>query len=329
MFRRAIVLLFAFSFIVVLSAPAQEDGNQDNQPTPSDKLEMKWKLEKGKDFFQKMTTDTTQKMTVMGMDVSQSQNQTFYFKWSPLEETDGKWKIKQTIEGVKMTIDIAGNPISFDSTSSSSSNSALADFFNALKGTEFTLTFNDKMQVEAVEGREALVTKLTQANRQLENLLKAILSEEALKKMADPTFGMAPPEPKAVGETWTATTTLDLGPIGTYENTYTYTYKGKDAEKTNLDRIEVTVAISYKAPTGNAEGLPFQINSADLKNTNTEPGVILWDAEKGWVESSTIKIVLDGTLDLTIGGMKTKVDLKQEQTTKVETADGSYLPKGT
>ena len=79
-----------------------------------DAVELKWKFEKGKKFYQEMTTQTKQEMTVMGQKIDQTQKQTFVFSWEPLEfnEKDKTWKIKQKIEQVKMEIQIGGTPIS-------------------------------------------------------------------------------------------------------------------------------------------------------------------------------------------------------------------------
>ena len=47
-----------------------------------DTVELKWKFEKDKTFYQKMSTETKQNMKVMGSDVVQNQSQTFFFSWT-------------------------------------------------------------------------------------------------------------------------------------------------------------------------------------------------------------------------------------------------------
>src|SRR5262245_34320332 len=169
-------------------------------------------------------------MKVMGQDVSQKQTQTFYFSWTPKEQDkDGNWTIIQKIIGVKMTITINDQSISFDSTNAGAQqNNALAEFFKALVDTEFKITVNKAMKVTKVEGRDDFIKRLGTANAQMEPLLKSILSDDALKQMADPTFGFVPGKEVTKGEEWKKTTTLSLGPIGGYENVYTYKYEGKE-----------------------------------------------------------------------------------------------------
>ena len=292
-----------------------------------DKTDLAWKFEKDKSFFQELTTKTTQAIKVQGLDVNQIQEQTFYFKWTPVKQDGDKWQVKQVIEGVKMKIDIAGNPITFDSTNATATaNTALSEFFKALVGAEFTLTLNKDMKVEKVEGRDEFLKKLSAANQQMEPLLKKILSEEALKQMADPTFGIMKKDAKK-DEKWVNEVKLDLGPIGSYATTYNYTYKGKDATKTDLDRIETTVNLVYTAPKDSDGSLPFKIVGADLKASDKSAGTILFNTKLGRVETMDLNIKVNGTLNVEIGGQKSTVELSQDQTTSVKTASESFVNK--
>jgi hypothetical protein len=307
---------------------AAEKAAEKATPPAGDKVELKWKFEKDKPFYQEMTTKTQQEMKVMGMDVKQTQDQTFYFSWTLKEEDKDKNPVVlQRIEGVKLRIDIAGNPITFDSTNPTTANNALAEFFKALVGTEFKLTLDkDSMKVLKVEGRDDFLKKLTQANQQMEPLLKKILSEEALKQMADPTFGMVPSQQVAKGESWTKDSTINLGPIGSYKGTHKYTVEGFDEKNSALARIKVETTLTYQAPTDAGEGLPFRIKSANL-NAKDGKGTILFDTQKGRLESSDQSLNLEGTLDIEIGGMPTKVELKQRQDTTVKTSDTPHVKK--
>jgi len=316
---------------MVVSVSAQEAKKDTPAPAPTgDGKVFAWKFEANVPFYQEMYTKTVQTMKVMGQDVNQVQEQTFYFKWTPIKQEAEKWTLKQTIEGVKMKIDVAGNPISFDSTTppapGGGPNSALSEFFKALIGSEFTITLNTKTnKVEKVDGRDAFISKLATANQQMEPLLKKILPEEALKQMADPTFGIIPEGGKKRDDTWKTTSTLALGPIGTYENNYTYKYVGSD-EKTKAEKIEVETQLVYKAPAGEDAGLPFKIKSADLKTKDKQAsGVILFDLAKGRLVSSETSLKLSGTISIEIGTTSTTVELIQDQETKVKTADASLM----
>jgi hypothetical protein len=303
-------------------------------PPKAEVSALAWKFEVNKPFYQQMSTVTEQNIKVMGLDVTQKQDQTFYFKWTPIElDKDGNWKIEQKIEGIKMKIDIAGNPVSFDSTQENppgGANTALSEFFKALKDSKFTLTFNTKtLKVDKVDGRKEFIDKLSTANQQLQPLLTKILSEDALKQMADPTFGVLPPPGKKVGDDWESTSTLNLGPIGTYTNKYKYKWMPQDAKNKDLEIISVDVSLTYAAPTDSDPALPFKIKASNLTTKKeAEPtGKITFNTKMGRLQTSDIKITLSGTLTIEIGGNSTQVELTQNQTTSVVTGDESFVPK--
>jgi hypothetical protein len=315
---RKVRWLIAFA-LVSLIAPAfgQDAGTK-----------LQWKFEKGKTFYQEMNTETNQTMKVMGSDIKQKQNQTFYFSWTPVDQDkDGNWELKQKIEGVKMRIEIGGQPIEYDSTKEGQTSTALSDFFKQLVGSEFTLKVNKDYKVTEIKGRDDFLKKLTNANPQMEPLLKQILSEDALKEMADPTFAAVPNKEVKKDATWERTSKLNMGPIGTYENTYKYKYDGPDKDK-KKDKITVETTLKYTAPSGDAVGggLPFKIKSASLASKNAS-GTILFDAEKGRVEESSMEVKLEGDLNIEIGGQATAVKLDQTQTTKVKTSDTNPIGK--
>lgn len=297
-----------------------------------DKAVIDWKFEKGKTFYQELTTTTSQNMKVMGQEVVQKQNQTFYFSFTAKDEKDGVWTIVQKIEGVKMSIEIAGQSISYDSTNPTTTNNPLAEFFKSLINSEFTLTLDKAKRVTKVEGREDFIKKLTAANAQMQPLLKEILTDESLKQMADPTFGMAAGKEVAKGEAWERKNTVSLGPIGGYDSTYKYIYDGKEkitvgGKEETRDKIKIETTLTYKTPAPTTDTtLPFKIKSADLK-TKDAGGTAVFDSAKGRLESMKLTQKLEGPIDVEIAGQTSKVDLKQEQTTEIKTSDTSPLVK--
>jgi hypothetical protein len=148
--------------------------------------------------------------------------------------------------------------------------------------------------------------------------------------MVDPTYGLVPDAPKAVGETWEKKLTVSLGPIGAYDVTYKFTYKGKDATQKNLDRVEVEANLTYKPPAeGGADGLLFKIKSGTMTSKPLTPlqapSVILYNPVTGRIEKATISLHLTGEITVTIGGTDSKVELTQTQTTVIETSDTPQL----
>ena len=321
-----------FLFLAVLAVPFLgldlfgQDKDKDKKDSSKDptKVTLAWKFEKQKPFYQTMKTTTTQTMKVMNNDVTQKQEQTFYFSWTPQEEKDGKWVLEQKILGVKMDIDIGGSPIKYDSTSAAANNASnpLSEFFKALVGSKFTITLDPKtLKITKIEGRKEFVDKLVQANKQMQPLLDKILSEDALREMAEPTFAVITNEAVEKGKQWKKETKLDMGPIGTYKNEYTYTYDGTD-DKSKTDKITVVTKLTYSPPekTDGVGGLPFKIKSADLTSKNAT-GTVWFSRDKGRVEKSDMTLDLTGKLEIEIGGQPTKVELTQNQKTEIQTSD--------
>jgi hypothetical protein len=299
-------------------------------PAFGQEVDIKWKFEKGKTFYQEMTTESKQTMKVMGIEINQNQKQTFFFSWTPdsQDEKDKSWRIKQRIEGVQIDLQISGTQIAYDSfKDAAATNNPLADFFKALIGAEFILTVGPDMKVTKVEGKDEFLKKLTNVNQQMEPLLKQILSEDALKQMSDPAFAMVPDKPVKAGDTWKRTSRLNMGPIGTYESTMTYTFEGMDEKEKDLARIKVATELKFVPPAaaaGAAATLPFKIVSADLK-TKDATGTILFNVAQGRLHSSDLSLTLDGKISIDVSGMTSEVELNQKQTTKVKTLDS--LPK--
>ncbi|GIW82732.1 MAG: hypothetical protein KatS3mg105_4539 [Gemmatales bacterium] len=276
--------------------------DKDKSKDKSDAVEIKWKFEKGKTFYQEMTTNTKQTLKVQGMDIEQNQKQTFYFSWTVKDQDkDNNWILTQKITGLKMDIDIGGQKIVFDSLKKdNNAGNPLADFFNQLVDSEFTITLSPENKVVKVEGRDEFIKKLIKANPQMKDMLEKILSEDALKQMADPAFAVVPGKPVKKGDSWSKTTKLNMGPIGTYETEYKYTYEGKDDK---LDKIKVESSLKYSPPGEAGGSLPFEIVKANLTSKDGT-GTILFDTEKGRLESSDMSLKLEGKLTIKVGGYR-------------------------
>jgi hypothetical protein len=328
MIRRLMAGLLVLGFIAAATVPAlaqkDKDKKKDDKPAAG---ELKWKLEKDKVFYQTMETKTVQTMKIMGNDVNQTQTQKFYFSWKPLKVEADKAEIEQEILAVTMDIEIGGSRISYDSMKDTTANNPLGDFFKALVGSKFTVHLDTKnLKVTKVEGKDPFIKKLVAANPQMKQLLEQILSDDALKEMAEPTFAVIP---TTKDTKWERKTTLNMGPIGTYENLYKYEMQGKEGkDDAEVARIKVETVLTYKEPgeAAGAGGLPFKIKSAKL--TSSAPsGTILFNKKKGRLEKSESKLTLKGDLSIEIGGQVTAVNLSQTQDSTITTSDTDPRPK--
>ena len=302
--------------LVPQAAQGQKDDKKDG-----DKLV--WKAFDPKTvFYQKLVTNTTQDMKVMGQDIQQKQEQTFFIKWTGQDKNkEGYFVVTQEIVGVKMKIEIGGNTITYDSSEEKQPANPMSDFFKALLTLKLTLTIDPAdMTVKNIEGQDEFVKKLGGTNPQMEPLLKNILSKEALQQMAEPTWGALPTKAVKTGDTWTRKSKLNLGPIGTYATDFDYKLEKSDGK---TDTIGIKATLKYTAPTDKA-GLPFTIKSATLESKEGT-GTATFDRAKGRFTKSEMTMKLKGDLKIEVGGMETDVALDQSQTATVETQDEPFV----
>lgn len=272
-----------------------------------------------KPFYQLLETKTKQTMKVMGQEIVQVQDQTFVVKWTPQKKDDkGNYKVEQNIVGVKMNIDIGGNKISYDSTQKNPKN-PMTDFFDQLLKQKLTFHISPKLEVTEVEGRDEFIKSLGETNPQMTTLLKTILSQEALTKMAEPTWWALPDGSVAKGKTWTKESDLKLGPIGSYHTVFHFSFEGPEGK--DKHKIGIKTDLAYTTPSEKeSAGLPFVIKEGKLASKSSS-GEAIFDQGKGRFESSKMDMKLEGTLTIAVGNMNTEITLNQDQNSNSRTSD--------
>ena len=276
-------------------------------------------------FFQKLDTTTTQEMSVEkgGTAMKQVQTQTFIIQWTPKEKKGSDFVLEQQIVYVKMDIKIGTTNIGYDSGAANQPKNPMTEFFGELMKVKLTIQVNDKMEVTNVEGSKEFVDKLGDSHPQMKNLLKSILGADAIKKMSEQTWKAIPLKSVKKGDTWEGEADLNLGPIGTYKNKYKYKLDSFDDK---MAKISVTPSMIYSAPKDagdKGDQLPFKIKG-DSKLTSDDKdssGTVIFDREKGRISESSMKMKVSGTVVIDIGGTDTRVELKQDQESKLTTAD--------
>jgi RNA polymerase sigma factor (sigma-70 family) len=279
---------------------------------------LRWKFEKDRPFYQELTTETTQNMLVADNKVVQSQAQTFYFSWTPLKEQRDTWTLKQKILGAKVLVEIGGNKMEYDSTKEADAHSPLADFYKSLVGAELKVTLDKETNVPIVERRDELVKKLAAANPILIVPLNQVVTDDALRHMAETAFAGLPEDAVRPGDSWKRKSKLDMGSFGTYRTTAKYTYTGRQG---NLDRIKIESKLEWLPPDGDdPKSAPKQ---DQVKGGGA--GTLLFDRDKGRIVSLELTQKLEGKLPITAGNQAVTVDLSQTQKTTLKTADVNPL----
>ena len=117
--------------------------------------------------------------------------------------------------------------------------------------------------------------------------------------MADPTFGVVPKEAKKVGEKWSKTVKLSLGPLGSYDNTYHFTYAKQTGDKAEID---VAVELKYTPPPAGPGRRDAAVQDQERqdragRDDKSNKGKVIFNTKTGRVESSNISVKMTGYAD--------------------------------
>jgi hypothetical protein len=292
--------------LTVLAAPAHGQVN------------LEWKFKKGDKFWLESTSTLNQSMKALGKELRQDMDITFLFA-VVVQDVDANKNavLEQTLE--KVEVKNTGGP---------TGEIPAEDKFNQqVKGTTFRLTVTPRGEVTKFEGYEELIKKLAGDDAAARKTVKAVLSEEYLKRAATDVYGVVPPGPVKIEEEWTKKQELALGPLGGFTLSRTYKYEGKD----NLagkpyDKISVKGEGAYSPPKADeAGGFPFQVTKADLKPEGIA-GTVWFDEPAGRLVQLDLSMKVKGTLTAVVSGNTLDTELDQARSVKVRVLDKPPAP---
>jgi hypothetical protein len=274
-------------------------------PAAHAQVQLEWKLKEGDRFYLEVESTFKQTLEVAGKDtnnkIEQNLTKTIVLQfYVEKKNTDGSYVIKETVEGMK--VQGAGGPEVKD---------------EKIQGASFTLTLDLKFEVLKVEDYDQVVKKLSADDPKVAKIVKALVSEDLLKKSAQETFSFLPYKQVKVGDDpWgkEKKIKMPLGPFGSYEliNTYKYEGKGTGKEK-DFEKITFTTTAEYSPPKDDA-GLEFKVTKGELKLENAK-GTIYFDAAAGRLVSYEMSFDLTGSLTLNNNGVPLETKIKEQKQT--------------
>jgi hypothetical protein len=271
-------------------------------------------------FDVEITTDTTQNLMVLEQRMDQEQKHVFRFRCTVQgRDQDGNWLLSQKVQRYQLDVTHNGARLPF------AQNVRLANFRQALVGSEFTVTLSPQMKAVRTEGRDQFANKLAGIDPKLQSLLEPCFGEALHKQLAEVPFHGTPPKAVRRGDSWARDSTIDLGQLGWLQVRHRCTY---DGEQGQLGRITEELTLTNRPPTvGTSELLPFRIKNSELTSTSEASALLLFDPERGRLVSSDTYLDLKGKLVIEIGGMATEVELNQTHKTVVRLIDVPGLMK--
>jgi hypothetical protein len=307
---------------VVINGPGEPEGLLA-APKPAN-VELKWIYQSSKTFHEEFTTETGQKLKVLGSEITQTQKEVVLVRWSPqVRDEKGNWTINARFLAIKLEVNAGANRFRFDSTRDAETFDLPFEclYDKALVGREFKVVVTPKLKILRIAWHDPFLG----ASRGpawlsvLRNFRLQLQAESILLRVSEAAFGGLPGAAITKGGSWTQVDSLALGLLD-FQRTSKYTYTGKEDK---FHRIDLVTTLAF---VGAKPRPPFQIKKAEIKSKGSA-GTIFFDGTKGRLEKSEAYLDLQGDLTLEIGGSSMSVELSQTQKTTVKITDQSPLKK--
>jgi hypothetical protein len=271
------------SLVLVLSlAPAQTGP-----------VTLKWSLKEGDQFYAKSVQDMDMSIGVMGMNQDMKQKMTTVVRYRVKSAAAGATVVELTY--VDLTSDGAGGLPGVD------------EILKKIKGSSVTATLNERMKVTKVDGYDKFINNIAGEDEGQKTMLKMVMSKDTVQQMFSQTFAVASGKPVAVGDTWTDSDKLSMGPLGSFGLKQTFKLEGVTD---GIAKVSAKVEMEFKPGEGDA-AFPVQLTKADLK-TEKFTGTYLFDTKAGRLKEATTDASINGTMTAAAGGQEIEIAMKMK-----------------
>jgi hypothetical protein len=284
------------------------------QPDP---VPLTARLDSKEPFYQVNTISNTQGMTVLDMEVSQTQSCTYYLHWQPQgKDREDHWQFLLRLIAVKVNVNVGGTEVSWHSWYGDPPPNPLADLFKSVVGAEYQLTLRSDRTIVKLETRKKIL-KLGHGNKQVWDALNSHFGEETMKEVVQPVFGLAPGKAVRPGDSWSSAATWNLGSLSTPQIQLKITYAGESATQHYLQlEMPAKALASMKTPVD----ATYKILSSDLR-ISIPKGTARFDRRAGRVVQLEREVAVEGSMQIELGGRPVRIDMRQRQKTTMETRD--------
>ncbi len=253
---------------------------------------------------QKMSMNMMAGGNAINMDMTQLMDMTWSIK---SVDKEGKAKMGQTFDRVRLTMNTAAGKMEFDSKEGKAPNGpggdAIAELYKALIGVEITFTMNPRGEISEVE----IPTKLTDAMKNSPAAAGAgdMFTAEGMKRMINQSGLTLPEKPASKGQSWDTTAEIKAL-FGKMEVVKHVTYEGSAA------RDGVKAAEFDIKPKVTIEGDPNAQITATLKSQDTK-GKAYFDLTTGRL----LECNVSQSMELELKAMGQVIEQKVNQTVKM------------
>jgi hypothetical protein len=275
---------------------------------------LRYKFKEGEKLRYTLEQKMTMDMSVLGNDVKMEMNQTMETTWHiTAVDKDGKARMTQTIDRIRMTMDGPTGKIEFDSKESKEGDDpiskVLIPILKGMVGGEITMTMDSRGQFSDVK----LSEKYAKALKNMPaggGLGGDFMSEDGIKRLITQSAMTLPEGGVTKGKSWSSKHDAKMGQLGKMVVDTRYAYEGMETR-----RDKKVYKISMK-PTVSIEADPGAPVAIKLKSQDTK-GSAYFDNEAGRLLDTDMVQNLEMELDV----MGQNITQKIKSTTSLKLAD--------
>ena len=262
-------------------------------------VELRLNLEKGKTYTQTTDIQMNMKMEVMGMKMDTDIPMSMTFSMKVVDIQDGNFIIETTYDAFKMTFNIMGQEMGFDSANPDPTNPN-TQIFSSFIGKSFTMILDNRQNIIAIEGLDKLLASIydnetvSEEQKELMNdVLQGFFSEEKMKENFGRSNIVFPKEPVYKGFTWTSDQTINMqGITMQVKNTY-------KVEKITATTVEISLVSDYTMDMSITQN-EVQMNVTMESAQST--GKYIIDLATGWTQSAQSNTNMKMVMTMNVGG---------------------------
>lgn len=261
----------------------------------SKKMELQFKLEKGKTYEQTISLTSTTTQTFQGTE--QVVEQAVSAKTSMELKEAGEKTDTYTMwyNNINLGVSQAGNEQKFNSdTTQLTTVDPMSNLFSHLVNSKFEATFDRKGKVQSVSGLEEIITDATSGlgpqGAAVAPQISASFGDNGLTKNIELITAIIPDEPVKEGSTWTNKQFTSSGLPLILNNTYTL----KKVDN-GIATIDVAGKLSVDPANSTAD---LQGMEATYFMDGTRTGTIQMEVATGWVKSAEFNDSIAGSVTL-------------------------------
>jgi hypothetical protein len=271
----------------------------------------RWRFAPNQRFYLETTTVIKQTHTVQGQAQTQELTQYFLCQLNVQRYTqeDRSVQLEQKIEAVKVT----------------GTGPQVVNLNKALEpmvGATFRITLaerNGQYYVARFEGYEELIKRVGGDDPNQNKMFRATMPEEALRRGVEEGLAFGPDQGNPAR--WQRTYTMPMGALGNLATVANYAYEGRsNRDGRPLDKIGVTVTMTYQSPKGDTGGLAFHVARGDLKADQCK-GTLWFDSTLGRLVESEMEMHLKGALTVVANGQEYPMEMEQHQVVRTRVLD--------